>query len=314
VLRLLLRRLPALLPVLFLVSVLTFSLVHLMPGDPAIAVAGESATAAEIEAIRASLGLDRSLVVQYLSYLGDVITGDLGQSLFTRQPVAELVGERLPVTLSLTLGALVIALVVGVTAGTVAGLRRGSLVDRAVVVATTLAVSMPSFWLGLLLLLAFALYNPWLPATGYADLTEGPATWLQHLLLPCLTLSAPLIAEIARQVRGSVGDVFQLDYVRTARAKGFGEGYIVRKHVFKNAAIPVVTVLGLQIGRLLAGSIVVEAVFGLPGLGTLAVQSVVTQDIPVIQGFVLFSAAVVILANLLVDLSYGYFSPKVREA
>lgn len=314
VLRLLARRLVALVPLLFLASVLVFGLVVLVPGDPATAIAGDGATAAQIEATRQALGLDRPLPVRYVEWVGGAVRGDLGTSLFNSYSVSAAIRSRLPVTLSLMGLALAVALAVGIPAGVFAGARRGSGADRLTTVGASVGVAVPNFWLGLMLLLLFALKLDWFPATGYVALTADPVGWLRHLVLPAVTLGAAGAAEITRQMRASMADVLQQDYIRTVRAKGLSRSRQVLKHGLKNAMIPVVTVTGLQVSRLFGLSVIIEQVFGLPGLGSLAVEAVFKRDVPVIQGVVLFVTLVVVSVNLLVDLSYGYFSPKVRQA
>ncbi|GAB3527836.1 ABC transporter permease [Phytohabitans suffuscus] len=309
-----LRRLAAGVLVLWLVSVLTFLLVQLTPGDPAELIAGENATVEDVARIREQLGLNAPVVEQYLRWCGDLLRGDLGDSLFTGRSVTETIAQAAPATLSITGLAIVIAVVVGVGAGLVAGLRQGSWVDRTVSTAATLGIAMPSFWVAMLLISAFALSNRWLPATGYAPLSEGLWPWLSHLILPATALGLATAAELARHTRGCVADVLVRPYIRTARARGAAGFWLVRRHLLRNAAIPVVTVLGLQAGRLLGGAIVVEVVAGITGLGTTAINAVLQRDYPMIQGYVLFSAVIVVLVNLAVDLAYGWINPKVRTA
>ncbi|GAA1014195.1 ABC transporter permease [Acrocarpospora pleiomorpha] len=312
--RMIIRRLGGGLLVLWLVSILTFLLVHLIPGDPAEVIAGENATAADVERIRTQLGLDRPVLAQYVTWLSGVLRGDLGKSLFTDKSVVTSIAEVAPPTLVITVMAIVLAVLVGVSAGIVAGLTQGGRLDRLVSTLATLGIAMPSFWLGLVLVSIFSLTNTWLPATGYADLGEGFGTWLSHVILPSTALGLATAAELARHTRGCVADVLTRPYVRTARARGASGGWLVRRHILRNAAIPVVTVLGLQAGRLLGGAIVIEAVFGISGLGTLAVNAVLQRNYPVIQGYVLLCAVVVVLMNLIVDLAYGWINPKVRTA
>lgn len=300
--------------VLWLVSVLTFGLIQLVPGDPAEVAAGDSATPERVEAIRQQLGLDRPLVEQYTTWLGGVLQGDMGSSLFTGEPVTQAILRSAPATLSITVLALVIAVGIGVPAGILAGLRQGTWLDRAVSTLATVGIAMPGFWVGMLLILMFALMNPWLPATGYEPLSEGVDVWLQHALIPATALGLATGAELARHARGCVADVLSRPYIRTARARGSGAFWLIRHHILRNAAIPVVTVLGLQAGRLLGGAIIIELVSGIHGLGTLTVNSILQRDFPVLQGYVLFAAAIVVVANLVVDGLYGWLNPKVRTA
>ncbi|GAA4556525.1 ABC transporter permease [Pseudonocardia xishanensis] len=310
----LLTRLGGGLVVLWLVSLLTFALLQLVPGDPAELVAGDSATPARVAEIRTQLGLDRPLVTQYLSWLGGILHGDLGRSVFTGDPVADAILRAAPATLSITFVALLIAVVVGVPAGVVAGLRRGSWLDRAVSLLATVGIAMPGFWVAMLLVLVLALALNLLPATGYSPLGEGVGEWFSHIAIPATALGLATAAELARHARGCVADVLERPYIRTALARGAGSAWLVRHHVLRNAAIPVVTVLGLQAGRLLGGAIVIEMVCGVDGLGTLAINAILQRDFPILQGYVLLSAAIVVVVNLLVDGTYSWLNPKVRAS
>lgn len=312
--RMVIRRIGGGLLVLWLVSLLTFLMVQLIPGDPAEVIAGDNASVADVDRIRAQLGLDRPVYEQYLSWLGGVLQGDLGNSLFTNQPVTQAILDVAPPTLALTLTAIVLALLLGVGAGVIAGLRQGSWIDRAVSTLATLGIAMPSFWVAMLLVSVFALTLRWLPATTYVPLDRGFGTWLSHILIPATALGLATAAELARHTRGCVADVLARPYIRTARARGASTPHLIGRHVLRNAAIPVVTVLGLQTSRLIGGTIVIEAVVGISGLGSLAVNSVLQRDYPVIQGYVLFCALVVVVVNLVVDLAYGWINPKVRAA
>ncbi|SHK50871.1 peptide/nickel transport system permease protein [Pseudonocardia thermophila] len=300
--------------VLWLVSLLTFALLQLVPGDAAQLVAGDNASPERVEEIRRQLGLDQPLITQYLSWLGGILHGDLGNSVFTGDPVTAAILRAAPATLSITLVALIIAVAIGVPAGIVAGLRQGGWIDRAVSLLATVGIAMPGFWVGMLLILLFALTNPWLPATGYAPISDGIGTWLSHIIIPATALGLATGAELARHARGCVADVLERPYIRTARARGAGSFWLIRHHVLRNAAIPVVTVLGLQAGRLLGGSIVIEMVCGVDGLGTLAINSILQRDLPILQGYVLLAAAVVVVVNLVVDGVYGWLNPKVRTS
>lgn len=307
-----LRRLGGGVLVLWLVSLLTFGLIQLLPGDAAESIAGENATAADVERIRHQLGFDRPAREQYFHWLGDVLTGDFGTSLYSGRPVTGLIAEAAPATLSLTLVAILVALVVGVTGGLIAAVRQGSWVDRAITSLATFGIAMPSFWMLMLLLLPFAVLNRWLPATGYAPLSSGIGQWFSHIILPATALGLASAAEIARHARGTATDVLARPYIRTARARGADGSWLIRRHVVRNSAIPVVTVLGLHVGRLLGGSIVIESVAGIAGLGSLAINAILQRDYVTIQGYVLFSAVIVVAANLIVDLFYGWINPKVR--
>lgn len=301
-------------PILVLASFLVFGLVLLVPGDPAITLAGDNATEEQIQVIRDRLGLDDPIHVQYGRWVSDAVRGDLGDSLFSGRSVTKSIGERLPVTVSLAAVSVLIALMIAIPAGLLSATRRGTWLDTTATVGASLGLAMPSFWLGAVLALIFALRLGWLPATGYVPITENPFEWFRHLILPGLTLGTSAAAETTRQLRASLGDVLQQDYVRTARAVGLRSRVVVLKHGMKNAAMPVVTVLGFQVAFLLGGSVIVEQLFALPGLGGLAIRAVLDRDLPVIQGVVLFTTALVVSINLLVDLMYGWLNPKVRAA
>lgn len=308
------RRLMFTVPILVMASFLVFSLVLLVPGDPAITLAGDNATAEQIEGIRERLGLNDPVWVQYGRWASSAVQGDLGESLFSGRAVTRSIGERLPVTMSLAAVSVVIALVIAIPAGIIAATNRGKWIDSAATVGASLGLAMPSFWLGAVLALVFALRLGWLPATGYVPFGDNPLQWLRHLILPGLTLGTAAAAETTRQLRSSLSDVLQQDYIRTARASGLRGRIIVSKHAMKNAAMPVVTVLGFQIAFLLGGSVIVEQLFALPGLGGLAIRAVIDRDLPVIQGVVLFTTVLVVAINLLVDMLYGWLNPKVRTS
>jgi peptide/nickel transport system permease protein len=294
------------------VSLLVFSLDRFIPGDPAIVLAGQNATAEDIARTRQQLGLEKPLAERYVSWAGRALRGDLGRSLFTGQPVAVEIAARLPVTLSLLGLALAGALALGLLAGVTAALHRNGLADRAIITVASVGVAMPNFWVGLLLVLGLAIAMPLFPATGYVPLTADPLGWLRHLALPALALSLAPSAELTRQVRGSVISILQRDFVKAATAKGLPRRMVIGKHVLKNTGVTVATVAGIQVSVLLGGSVVMEQVFGLPGLGGLVLESVTARDLPIVQGIVLVSTAMILACNLAVELSYGYFNPKVR--
>lgn len=308
------RRLLVLVPLLLIISLMVFGLVLLVPGDPAVSLAGENPTPERIEQVRELMGLNDPLWRQYVDWLGDAVTLDLGTSFYSSQPVWGAITARLPVTLSLTAVTLAFAIFAGVAAGLLAGVRPGGVIDRLATIGASAGVAIPHFWLGMVLIILLALQVRLLPAGGYSGLADGPVEWLRHLVLPAVALGAASAAEIARQARAAVVGVMQEDYVRTARAKGLTPRKVIGKHVLKNAAVPVVTVIGLQAGRLVGGTVVIEQAFALPGIGTLAYQSVFSRDFPMVQGIVMVAAVVVLLINLLVDLSYGYFNPRIRQA
>ena len=308
------RRIIATIPILVLVGLITFLLIHLTPGDPAAVVAGENASQEAIEAARHRLGLDQPFLVQFWHWLHGVVTGDLGTSFTSGRPVVELIFDRLPITLSLTVGSTLVGLGIAVPLGVLAAIRRGTWIDRLTIFTTSLGIAAPEFFIGLLLVLVVALNFGWLPATGYIPFAEDPLEWFLRLVLPSVTLGVGVAAELARQVRGAMIDVLSRDYIQTARAKGLSALSIIVKHGLKNAAIPVVTVLGLQIRRLLGGAVIVEQIFAMNGVGSLAVRAVFLRDLPVLLGVALITAVVVLFVNLLVDMSYSYFDPKVRQA
>ncbi|MEA2742949.1 MAG: peptide/nickel transport system permease protein [Acetobacteraceae bacterium] len=308
------KRILSTIPILVLVGLITFLLIHLTPGDPAAVVAGDNATTEAIEAARHRLGLDQPFLVQFWHWLHGVVTGDLGTSFTSGRPVASLIFDRLPITLSLTAGSTLVGLGISVPLGVFAAMRRGSWMDRATIFTTSLGIAAPEFFIGLLLVLVVALELGLLPATGYVPFADDPVEWFLRLVLPSLTLGVGVAAELARQVRGAMIDVLSRDYIQTARAKGLSTLSIIVKHGLKNAAIPVVTVLGLQIRRLLGGAVIVEQIFAMNGVGSLAVRAVFLRDLPVLLGVALITAVIVLVVNLFVDMSYGYFDPKVRQA
>jgi peptide/nickel transport system permease protein len=311
-LRYIARRIISTIPMLVLVGLITFLLIHITPGDPAAVVAGENASLQAIEEARHRLGLDQPFLVQFATWLIAVLHGDLGTSFTSGKPVTELIFDRLPITLSLTTGATLIGLLIAVPLGVFAATQRNSWLDRTTIFFTSLGIAAPEFFIGLLLVLLVALELGWLPATGYIPFADDPVEWAARLTLPSITLGVGVAAELARQVRGAMIDVLSRDYIQTARAKGLSTFAIIIKHGLKNAAIPVVTVLGLQVRRLLGGTVIVEQIFAMNGVGSLAVRAVFLRDLPVLLGVALVTAIVVLLVNLLVDMSYGYFDPKVR--
>lgn len=306
------RRLGAAILIFFLVSVFVFSLVLIVPGDPAIAVAGEHADPAYIESVREELGLNDPVLNQYFRWLTNALKGDFGKSLMSGERVISGLLVRFPATASLMIVSVGLAILVGIPAGLIAGLRPGSVIDRLVSFAATLGVAVPNFWLGLLLVIFFSIERKWFPAVGYTPITQDPYKWFMGLVLPAITLGTSGAAEIARQTRAGVYDVFQREYVRTAYANGLPERRVVGRHILRNAAIPIVTILGLQVAHLLGGSVIIETVFGIDGIGRYAITAVSQRDFPVVQGMVLFVTIIVLVVNLIVDLSYSLLNPKVR--
>jgi peptide/nickel transport system permease protein len=307
------RRLLALIPLLIIISFVVFSLVLLLPGDPARAIAGgANADEATVQAVREKLHLDEPFLQQYARWAGSGMTGDLGESWFEQRSVASEIAARFPVTLSMVAGGVVVALCIGVPLGLLAGTRPGSAVDRAVTGVTSLGVAMPDFWLAILLVTVFAVNRNVLPSGGYVPFWDDPYEWARHLLLPWIAIGVGGSATIARQLRGALADELESDYTRTARAKGLGARSVTIKHALKNAAMPAVTVLGIQIAYALGGTVIMEQIFGIPGMGSYALQALGNRDLPVIQGVVMLTAVIFLVMNLIVDVVYAYLNPKVR--
>ncbi|CEJ15278.1 Glutathione transport system permease protein GsiC [bacterium YEK0313] len=307
-----LRRLVATIPVLVLVALLVFFLLRLTPGDPAILIAGDQATTAQIAEIREKLGFDRPLAEQLFTYAGQLARGDLGTSIFSGMAVTRLIAMRVEPTAMLALVAIVLALVIAVPLGTLAAVRAGSAFDRAVMAFAMLGFSSPVFVIAFLLVYVFALGLGWFPTQGYVPLAKGLGPCLNSLALPGLTLALLYAALIARITRASLLEVLAEDYMRTARAKGLMPARVVLRHALKNAAIPIVTVVGVGIAALLGGVVVTETVFNIPGLGRLTTDAILRRDYPVVQGLILVFSALYVLINLLVDLSYVLFDPRVQ--
>jgi len=307
----LLRRLLATLPVMAVVAVVVFLLIHLSPGDPAALIAGDLATGEDITRLRQTLGLDQPLLQQFLLWLGRLLSGDLGTSIFTQVPVSQLLAQRLEPTASIAVLTMTLTLVTAVPLGTLAAYRAGSWVDRLVMLFAVLAFSMPVFMVGYLLIYSFAIQLGWFPVQGYVHLSEGVGPWLRSLTLPCVNLALVYIALVTRMTRATVLEVLQEDYIRTARAKGLGV-LAVLGHALRNAAIPIATTVGVGIALLIGGVVVTETVFAIPGVGRLVIDSVQRHDYPVIQSVLLLSAGVYVLINLLIDLSYRLFDPRIQ--
>jgi peptide/nickel transport system permease protein len=308
-----LKRVLATIPVMVIVAVIVFALLRLAPGDPAAVIAGDYATAADIERIRTQLGLNDPLHVQLWRWGVQLAQGDLGQAIFSRKPVSELIGQRIEPTLLLSLTTIVFSVLVAVPLGTIAAWKAGSAVDRFVMIFSVGGFSIPVFVLGYILIYLLAMKANILPVQGYkSPFTDGVGPFLLHIILPTLTLSVIFIALIARMTRASVMEVLQEDYVRTARAKGQSEVRILLRHALRNAAVPIVTVIGIGIALLIGGVVVTESVYNIPGLGRLVLDAVLARDYPVIQGLILFFSLIYILINLLIDLSYTLFDPRIR--
>ena len=306
------RRLLHLIPVLLGISLAVFLLLKLTPGDPATAILGVQATPAEVARIRHSLGLDRPWWVQYGIWLSNVVRGDLGISYQSRRPVTLLILQRLPATVELAFLSLLIAAVIGIPIGILSATRRYTVVDYVFTSFALFGISMPGFWFGILLILIFSLYLGWFPASGYAPLSAGLIPHLKHLVLPSIALGLFNTGALMRFTRSSMLEVVSQDYIRTARAKGLAERIVIYRHALKNALIPTLTVLGLQVGYLLGGSVIIEQVFAWPGIGWLALTAINQRDYPVVMGVVLMIALVFVLSNLAVDIAYTWVNPRIR--
>ena len=309
-----LRRLLLMLPVAFLVTVGVFVLIHLSPGDPALIIAGEDRTPQAIAEIHRELGLDQPLYVQYVVWVGHIVHGDWGRSVTTHEPVATAILERLPATLELGLTALIWSLLVAIPLGTIAAVRRGSVVDQVATGVTVAGVSIPNFFIGIVLIFVLSVTLRLFPFGGYVPLTEDPLQSLRHVALPAIALGTAGAAINMRFTRSSMIEVLNLDYVRTAWAKGASWRRVVYVHALKNALIPVVTIVGIQIGGIIEGAVVTETVFTWPGVGRLAVESIFNRDYTVVQGIVLLAAFSYMFANLLVDVVYAWLDPRISYA
>lgn len=309
-----LSRLLATIPLLLALSLLIFLMIHLIPGSAAAVILGEAAAPEHVAALEAELGLNDPLYIQYARWMGRALQGDLGNSLINGRPVVAAISARLPVTLSLAAGGLSVGLLLGLTTGIIAGTHPGSLLDRLSVMLASLGLAVPTFWLALLLAAGFAVELDWFPAIGYTPFRESPLGWLHSLVLPALALGLPSSALIARQMRSSLRSVMQMPYIRAARATGVDGRHLISRHALRNALIPVMTIIGFELTRLIGGAFLVEQVFALPGMGSLVITAVLERDLPLVQGVVLVTAALVVLINLLVDISYGWLNPRVRPA
>ena len=310
--RFIIRRLLASIPVLFFVSLITFGLLWLVPGDPASIFLDASATAEALDRVRHELGLDRPFLVRMGEWYIRLLQGDLGTSLLLNRSVTEAILERLPITLSLTAMAFVVSVLLGVTAGVMAAVRHGRAADQSLMSLALLGLSIPEFWLGLVLVWLVAVLVPIFPAGDYVAFAKDPLQWARHLALPTFTLACIQMGFVARMTRSSMLEVLSQDFVRTARAKGLPEPYVVLRHGLVNAMVPIVTVMGIMVGALLGGAVVTEQVFSIPGLGRLIIGAVLSRDFPVIQGGLLFLALIYLSVNLAVDLLYAAIDPRVR--
>jgi peptide/nickel transport system permease protein len=297
---------------LVLISLVVFAGVRMLPGDPARVLAGTEADEAGLEEVREKYGLNDSIVVQYLRWAGLAVRGDLGESIRTRQPVAGTVAAKLPITIELAFLSLLVAVAIALPAGVIAAVRRNTVWDHLASGASLCGVSVPNFWLGIMLILLVSVRLGWLPASGFVPIAEDPLGNLTRMLMPALVLGTGLAAVLMRQTRNSMIEVLSADYIRTARSKGLAQNAVVVRHALRNGLIPVVTILGLQMGALMSGAVVTEQIFVIPGFGRLIVEAVFTRDYPVVQGVVLITASAYVLINLLVDVSYSLLNPRIR--
>jgi len=299
-------------PVLILVSFAVFSIIHLIPGDPAEIMAGSNATEEQVAALRHQYGLDQPILVQYLIWAKNILTGNLGNSLINGFPVSTLIRQRVPATVELALAAAIIGAMIALPLGIIAALRPGSMVDFGATLFSALSFAVPSFWLAILLILLFSLQLKWLPPSGRPDFSEQPVEHIKALIMPALTLGIAMSAKLTRYLRSSMLDVLNQDYTRTARSKGLVERVIVVRHVLRNSLIPVITVFGLQIGDLLSGAIIIESIFAWPGVGRLTIQAIGWRDYSILQASVMFIVIAFLIVNLLTDLAYGFIDPRIR--
>jgi peptide/nickel transport system permease protein len=306
------RRLIQAVIVIVLVSLIAFSILHMMPGDPALIILGEEASQAQIDALRRELGLDQPLLMQYMRWFTNMLQGDFGRSILYHRDVADLIATRLPITLHLSLIAFILSALIGIPAGVISAAQRGSFLDSLITVSANIGIAVPMFWLGILGIYLFALKLAWLPVQGYTSPFDDFWLSTKQLIMPATCLTVVPVAVLARQTRSSMLEVLQQDYIRTARSKGLRERAVIMGHGLKNAIIPVVTLLGLQARYLVGGSILVETVFNIPGMGRLMVHGVFNQDFVIVQAAIIVIGIAVALANLAVDISYGCLDPRIR--
>ena len=307
-----LRRLLVALPVLLLVSLISASIMQLVPGDPAAVIAGQNASDVEIAQIREQLGLNRPFPVKLAAWYRDLARGDLGNSILLNRPVTQAIAERVPVTLALAGFALFLTVAIGLPCGIVAAVRANTWIDQAVLTLALVGVSVPNFWLSLMLIVLFGVMLDWLPAGGYIPFADDPVGWVRCLILPAFSLALLQIGLLARITRATMLEILQQDYIRTARAKGLSPLLVIGKHTLKNVMVPVVTVIGISFGLLLSGSVVIETVYSIPGMGRLLANAIFGRDYPMIQGGLLVTAAVLVLLNLVVDVLYAVIDPRIK--
>ncbi len=306
------RRLLGVIPVMLVVGIFVFSLLHLAPGDPAAIIAGDNATEANVARIRANLGLDRPLLEQFASWGWATLRGDLGVSMFSNIAVTKLVQQRIGPTISLAATTMLVAVSIAITVGVLAAWKAGSLLDRAVMGMAVMGFSVPVFVVGYMLVYVFALELRWLPVQGYRPLADGLWEWLRHLILPSVALGLAYVALIARITRASMLEVLAEDYIRTASAKGVATVPMLLRHALKNAAVPIITVIGIGVALLISGVVITESVFNIPGIGRLVVDAITRRDYPIIQGVMIIFAAVYVLINLVIDILYSFIDPRIR--
>ena len=306
------RRLFASIPVILLVGVITFSILHIAPGDPAVLMAGEEATPEDVEKMRQALGFDKPFYVQFAVWVGNLLQGDLGTSIFSKHTITSLMAPRLQPTLSLGMLAIVLSILFGIPMGVIAAWKVGSFTDRGVMIFAVLGFSVPVFWLGFIFIWLFAVHFRIFPAVGFVPITDGVLPYLKSLTLPALANAIPFSALVARMTRSTMVEVLQEDYIRTARAKGLAELGVIGRHALRNASIPIVTVIGLVFAALVSGAVVTETVFAIPGLGRLLVDGVVRRDYPIVQAMLMVTAVSYVFVNLVIDIFYAYLDPRIR--
>jgi peptide/nickel transport system permease protein len=299
-------------PVLLIVSVVVFSIIHLIPGDPAEIIAGSNASDEMLAALRRQYGLDQPIWVQYFIWLGNILRGNLGNSIINGFPVNELIAQRVPATIELAIAAAIIGALIALPLGIIAALRPGSIIDLITTLFSALSFAVPGFWLAILLILLFSLQLKLLPPSGRPEFSEQPVEHLKALILPALTLVIAMAAKLTRYLRSSMLDALDQDYTRTARSKGLKENLVVVRHVLRNSLIPVITVFGLQIGDLLSGAIIIESIFAWPGVGRLTIQAIGWRDYSILQASVMFIVLAFLVVNLITDLTYGFLDPRIR--
>lgn len=308
------RKLLAVIPTLLLVSIILFTIISLLPGDAALAVVGEAVNQEDLTKIRQELGLDKPVYIRYLDWLGKILQGDLGRALKSNQPVIDIVLQRLPVTVELTLLAMIISTIIAIPAGIFAALRRNSAWDVANGIISMIGIAMPPFWMGILLIMLFSIWLDWLPSSGYVPFFKDPVRNLEHMLMPAFTIGFAFAATIVRQTRSAMLEVLGQEYVLTARAKGLKESIVIGKHALRNALIPVVTVISMQVGRLIGGAVVTEIVFALPGVGREIVDSIIAREYPIVMALILITAFCVVITNTLVDILYVIIDPRISHS